>query len=228
MTVTAESISVAVLAEIRLYREGLREVLDRRPGITVVEVAGGDPAGVGRAVRCHPDVAVVDMTMPLGAPIARAFAEGAPDTRVVGLGVPDTEARVLACAEAGLAGCVSREGGVDELVSAIRRAARGEPLYPPRIVALLLQRLAQRGHRRPEPAERLTARELEVVELIDRGLTNKEIAERLFIEVATVKNHVHHILEKLRLRRRIDAANWLRGHGREPAGVHPPATGWTR
>lgn len=215
-------ISVAVIAEIRLYREGLREVLNGRSDIEVADIATDDPAEVQRVVRGRPRVAVIDMTMPLGASVARAFAERAPEVRVVGLGVPDTEARVLACAEAGLAGYVSRDGSLDDLVSAIHRAARGEAFYSPRIVGLLLQSINQRRQRRAAPAgDQLTARELEVVALIDRGLTNKEIAHRLYIEVATVKNHVHHILEKLRLRRRTEVPGWLRTHraaGTEPNG----------
>lgn len=226
------TVSIAILAEIRLYREGLRDVLHGRAGITVTDVAADAPADVQRIIRAGPDVAVVDMTMALAESIARAFADRAPRVRVIGLGVPDTEARVVACAEAGLAGYVPRDGSLDDLVAAIHRAARGEAFYSPHIVGLLLQSLGRRRRRRAEhPGEELTAREHEVVALIDRGLTNQEIAGRLHIEVATVKNHVHHILEKLRLRRRTEVPGWLRAHrdaavNRSVHAADGPADAW--
>jgi DNA-binding NarL/FixJ family response regulator len=123
---------------------------------------------------------------------------------------------VLACAQAGIAGYVPREGTLDDLIAALHGAARGEAFCSPRIVAVLLRRIADLSIEwQPlAAAGRLTARELEIVDLIDRGLTNREIAEGLSIEVATVKNHVHNILEKLQIHRRHDAAARIRSHRR--------------
>lgn len=206
-------ISVAIVADIRLYREGLADVLDRQPEITVVDAAGSDPADIDRVVRAQPNVVVIDMVMPTSASIARGFAKTAPQIKVVALGVPPTVTHVLACAETGVVGCVARDGSLDDLLTAVRRAAQGEAQYSPQIVAVLLHRIAVRTERRQVPAtDRLTARELEIVTLLDRGLTNKEIARRLFIEPATVKNHVHHILEKLHISRRTEVAAWVRAH----------------
>jgi DNA-binding NarL/FixJ family response regulator len=129
---------------------------------------------------------------------------------VLALGVPETESHVLACAKAGAAGYIPREGSLQDLLDGIRQVARGEAHYSPRLVAILLQRFTARDTRREPAVERLTVRELEIVQLIDQGLTNREIAAQLFIELATVKNHVHNILEKLQLRGRTEAAAWVR------------------
>jgi two-component system, NarL family, nitrate/nitrite response regulator NarL len=209
---TGAMISVAVLSNIRLYREGLAEILGRQPGLHVVDVEVGDPPDLRDVVRAGPDVIVLDMVMPTSPVLARALVTAAPDVMVVALGVPDSETHVLACAELGIAGYVSREGGVEDLVTVVRRVAGGEAIYPPRIIAALLQRLVNHppDHDAQPTLDRLTSREFEIVELVDRGLTNKEIATHLCLELATVKNHVHHVLAKLHLRRRGDAARWLR------------------
>jgi DNA-binding NarL/FixJ family response regulator len=209
-------ISVVILADIRLYREGLADVLHRQSSIRVVGTASGDREGVACVRDAAPDVALVDMAMLDSASVVRSLAGTAPEVKVLALAVPETESHVLACAEAGIAGYVPREGTLDDLIAALHGVARGEAFCSPRIVAVLLRRIADLSIEwQPlAAAGRLTARELEIVDLIDRGLTNREIAERLSIEVATVKNHVHNILEKLQIRRRNDAAARIRSHRR--------------
>jgi DNA-binding NarL/FixJ family response regulator len=204
-------ISVAVISNVRLYREGLADILGRQPDIAVLDNGHEDPASLATLVRAKPDVVVLDMTMPASAEIARDLATTAPNVMVVALGVLDREAHVLTCAELGIGGYVSRDGGVEDLLTVVRRVATGEALYPPRVIAALVQRFALRtAKQETRPASRLTARELEIVELIDRGMTNKEIAAHLSVELATVKNHVHHIFEKLHIHRRAEVASWIR------------------
>lgn len=203
-------ISLAIIADIRLYREGLAEVLGREPDIRVVGTASGDEAAILRIAADAPDVAVLDMAITASAAIARTLGKSGAGIAVLALGVPETESHVLACAEVGVAGVVPREGSLQDLLAGVRQVARGEAHYSPRVVAALLQRLAARSRPREQAADRLTARELEIVRLIDQGLTNKEIAAHLYIELATVKNHVHNILEKLRLHGRAEAAAWVR------------------
>jgi DNA-binding NarL/FixJ family response regulator len=203
-------ISLAIVTDIRLYREGLAEVLDRQPDIRVVGTAGNDEAGVRRIIQAAPDVALLDMAMPASASVARMLGNPGAGIALLALSVPETESHVLACAEVGAAGYVAREGSLQDLLDGVRQVARGEAHYSPRLVAVLLQRFAARHEPREPTAERLTVRELEVVELIDQGLTNKEIAAHLYIELATVKNHVHNILEKLHLPGRTEAAALVR------------------
>ena len=112
-----------------------------------------------------------------------------------------------------------REGSLQDLLEGIRQVTRGEAHDSPQLVTVLLRRFAARRAPREPVLERLTARELEIVELIDQGLTNKEIAAQLYIELATVKNHVHNILEKLHVRRRTEAAAWVRAQRGPPSAA---------
>jgi two-component system, NarL family, nitrate/nitrite response regulator NarL len=210
---------VVIVADIRLYREGLAAVLQQSGRVEVVGTAEDGAAAVAAVWRLEPDMALVDMAIPSGASSVRAILETAPLVKVVGLAVPDAEKDVVACAEAGVAGLVTRDFTVDELVEAIESAARGELLCSPRTAAALLRRVAtlsasSRGDDASEAA--LTHREREIAELVARGLSNKEIAKELTIQVATVKNHVHRILEKLHARRRSEVAArvgpWRRPH----------------
>jgi DNA-binding NarL/FixJ family response regulator len=111
-----------------------------------------------------------------------------------------------------MAGYVSREGSLHDLVAAIDSAARGEMLCTPRVAATLLRRVSSLAAERPpaQPFARLTNRQLEIVRLIEQGLTNKEIARRLCIELPTVKNHLHNIFEKLDVHRRGELASVVR------------------
>jgi two-component system, NarL family, nitrate/nitrite response regulator NarL len=143
--------------------------------------------------------------------VIRALKRTMPNVRVVALGVPEAEQEVIPLVEAGVTGLVSREDSLDELADAVNSAARGETRCSARVAAMLVRRVAVLSDQLPE-AEHfpLTKRQLEVVRLIDEGLPNKAIAQRLFIEVPTVKNHVHNILERLGVERREQAAPAVR------------------
>jgi DNA-binding NarL/FixJ family response regulator len=130
---------------------------------------------------------------------------------VVGIAVPDGEDDVIACAEAGLSGYVTRTDSIAATVEAIESVARGELVTTPRMAAALLQRVRNLATSAPAPgAVRLTPREREIADLLGDGHSNKAIAQRLHIEPTTVKNHVHNILAKLGVSRRADAAQRLR------------------
>ncbi len=199
--------SLLVASDVRLYREGLVGVLAGR--FELVGAAADRASAVEAARTVQPDVVLVDLAMEESCETISGVA--AAGLRVVALGVREVEDDVVACAEAGVAGYVTREAAIDELVDVVESVARGESLCSPRISALLLSRVAEVAHRRHDaPASRLTPREAEIVRLIDEGLSNKQIAARLSIEVATVKNHVHSILEKLEVERRGEAAALVR------------------
>jgi two-component system, NarL family, nitrate/nitrite response regulator NarL len=210
---------VAIISNIRLYREGLADLLAQR-GFEVVATAADGMAAVDCVRRTLPEVVVLDMAMLDSAATVRALVDVSPAVRVLAVAVPETERHVLACVEAGVVGYVPRDGSLDDLTDALRRVLRGEVACSPKIAASLLRRVAELAARPRAPIERLTAREVEILQLIDRGLSNKEIARRLCIELSTVKNHVHNILRKLHVRRRIDAAVWGRQHQRPSA--HSP------
>jgi DNA-binding NarL/FixJ family response regulator len=153
---------------------------------------------------------LIDMAMPDSLATVRELAGLASCGRVVALSVPEHERTVLACAEAGIAAYVLREGSLADLVATVRGAVLGEAAISPRIAASMLRRLATLAHDlAPQPAVVLTAREMEVAALLGDGLSNKQIGARLNIELATVKNHVHNVLEKLHVHRRGEAARHL-------------------
>jgi two-component system, NarL family, nitrate/nitrite response regulator NarL len=208
-------IRVVIAADIRLYREGLAEILGREAGIKVVGTAADWPQSLTRVRELMPDVVLVDMAMPESVIAVRSLTATAPSVKVVALTVPESERDVIRYAEAGIAGYVTREGSMAELVKAVESAARDELILSPRMAATLLRHVAvmatERGGHMPEA--RLTTRELEIIDLVDEGLSNKEIARRLSISLPTVKNHVHHILEKLGVNRRSEAARIVRSRG---------------
>jgi DNA-binding NarL/FixJ family response regulator len=206
-------ITLLIVADIRLYRDGLARVLDRQDQFQVAGTAAHIEGAVAEVRARQPDIVLLDMAMPGSLATARAIMELAPAVKVVALSVAETERDVVACAEAGMAGYVPREGSLADLVAALESVGRGEALCSPRMTASLLRRVAALAATQPSGLARahLTSREGEVLQLLDGGLANKEIAQRLGIEVATVKNHVHNILEKLQVHRRGEAAARMRG-----------------
>jgi len=207
-----------VLSDVRLYREGLAFALSARG--EAVEIAGTADslrrAEDVLATGC--DVVLLDVGMPDALDIARALSLHDPPPKVVAVAVSDEAADVVACAQAGVDGYVPRDGSVQDVAAAIDGVMRGELLCSPRMAATLFKRLATVGSAVADTASALTAREREVVALIDRGLSNKQIAHRLRIGTATVKNHVHNILEKLQVTRRAQAAAQVRAQTAAFAG----------
>jgi two-component system, NarL family, nitrate/nitrite response regulator NarL len=210
--------TVLIVCDVRIYREGLADVLRRADQVYVVGAARDAPEAVGWAERASPEVVLIDMAMPRSLEVVGAITVTAHDTRIVALSVPETEREVIACAEAGVTGYVSREASIEDLLDAVTAAARGEVVCSPRVAASLVREVARRAAGRPTmgTGPRLTPRERQVVDLIDRGLSNKEIARTLHIALSTVKNHVHNILEKCDVHRRLDAVSTVgaRGIGR--------------
>jgi two-component system nitrate/nitrite response regulator NarL len=199
-------IRVAVVADVRLHRDGVVALLhaDER-----IQVAATAPASREPRLDADVDVVVLDTAEDGLAVVRRWAGVGRP---IVAMGIPQAEGHVLAFAETGVLGFVERDAAVEELADSIKAAARGEASCPPRVATTLLRRIAAPAPRlKPRlEANALTAREQQIVELIAEGLSNKEIGRRLYIEVATVKNHVHNILEKLQVSRRGEVVARLR------------------
>jgi len=205
-------IRVVIVTDIRLYRDGLVRHLEGLAPFEVIGSAASAAEGLQLAEGLGPDLLLIELTIPDCQSAVCALRARAPTTRVVVLALPGEERELLAFAEAGVAGFVPREASLAELVLALESAARGELLIPPRAAGMLLRRVAALSAGGPPSTDipALTAREAEIARLIDDGKSNKEIARGLGIEVATVKNHVHHILAKWRLTRRGEVPRRLR------------------
>jgi DNA-binding NarL/FixJ family response regulator len=206
-------IRVLVVAGIRFYREGIAAALAADARFEVAGTAATAAQAAAELDRHAPDVVLLDLAGDDGAGTVRAFVDSAPGTQVVALGVTEADDHVLPLVEAGVAGYVTREASVDDLLATVASVAAGETICSPRMTATLLRRVALLARdRRPAAGNgrELTRREREIVDLIDEGLSNKEIAARLRIELATVKNHVHNILDKLQVHRRGEAAAAVR------------------
>jgi DNA-binding NarL/FixJ family response regulator len=213
---------VAIFSPVRLLREGLAELL-ADDGLVVVATAASPAQLLAEVRRTEAKIALVDTTGGHGAATVRMLARGAPGVRIAALWSSMSEDEVMALAQAGVQAYVTRDDALDDLRKTIASLARGEPVCPPVAQSVLL-RCIERGaaaagngdRARMHAAARLTPRELEVLGLIARREPNKRIARELDIELATVKNHVHSILEKLDVSRRADAVAVARASGRLP------------
>lgn len=207
-------IRVVIIAGTRLYREGLAQLLTREPLLTVVATQPNGQQALSELTKTAPDVVLLDMATDESHATARELRLAAPSVRVVAIGIADSDAEVVACAELGVAGYVTRDGSLEELVATMHSAAKGELICTPRTAGTLIRRLATLAaqHDSQSRNARLTRRELEIAELLFDSLSNKEIAVRLRIEVATVKNHVHNLMEKLHIHRRAETGTALGHH----------------
>lgn len=204
-------IRLYIVSPMRIYREGLVHVLSTHEEFELVGASDAEQAAVPVVRRHEVDVVLYDLRCTSGLLGLRQLAN-ASHVRVVALGLEESVEWVIACAEAGIAGYVTDSTSLDELVTRIGEAAHGDFHCPPHIAGSLLRRLAAIGPGlgTSGPRSRLTSRELEVAALLQEGLSNKQIAARLTIQLATAKNHVHSILEKLEAPTRTDAAAALR------------------
>jgi two-component system nitrate/nitrite response regulator NarL len=209
-------IDVFVLVPVRLYREGIAEAVARDGRFRAV----GTAASLGEAreqldrLERAPDAVLIDLGLAERAADVHELRREWPSIHIVALAVRDAEEDIVSWADLGVAGLVSREATLVELLDALEAAVRDEVLVSAATAGTLLRRVAYlaRSHR-PLDGPALTRREREVVRLIGDGLSNKEIAGSLRIELPTVKNHVHNILEKLNVARRDEAFAAARARG---------------
>jgi DNA-binding NarL/FixJ family response regulator len=191
-----------------VFRRGLAQLL-RDEGVDVVGEASGGAAGVRLAAELRPDVVLMDLSMPglSGVEATRAIAADGTSTAVVVLTLDDDDASMLEALLAGAAGYVLKEASLEQIVAAIRAAAAGDAVIPPRVAPEILRRLHDAE---PAPAVadqvELSERELEVLRLVVDGHDNAAIAARLFISPNTVKRHVASIFAKLGVESRLQAS----------------------
>ncbi|ROP42700.1 LuxR family two component transcriptional regulator [Saccharothrix texasensis] len=193
-----------------VVRDGLRGMFGADPRFEVVGEAGDGVEAVTAGERLRPDVILMDLRMPGadGVSAIRELAKRGVPSRVLVLTTYDTDSHVLTAIEAGATGYLLKDAPREELVRAVEAAARGQAVLSPAVATRLVGQV-----RRPAPAP-LSQRELEVLELIARGSTNREAAKRLFISETTVKTHLLHVYAKLGVKDRAAAvaAAFSRGY----------------
>ena len=200
----SDSISVLIVDDHPFVRHGLRTCLETLEDVDVAGEAASGAEAVALVERLLPDVVLMDLVMPEldGIGAIRRIRQVAPATKVIALTSFDDDEKVFAAIKAGAAGYLLKDVRPAELAEALRRASRGEALLAPSVAARLMQEVSGE---RSAPAG-LTERELEVLRLIARGMSNKQIARELVLSEKTVKTHVSNILAKLHVADRTQAA----------------------
>jgi two-component system, NarL family, nitrate/nitrite response regulator NarL len=203
-----QRINLFIVGDVRVHLEGLALQLEAFPKLRVIGTGLLNDAL--KALRSSSaDVVLLDTLRLEVAPIVRTLRAADSELRIVAMAVREVESEVLACAAAGADGYVPMDAEIDDVVTVVESVMRGELVCSPKVAASLYHSISSSmlGNSGDIP---LTSRELEVVELMDRGLSNKEISLRLRIETCTAKNHVQNILHKLGVHRRGQAVAKLR------------------
>jgi DNA-binding NarL/FixJ family response regulator len=207
----ADVIRVVIADDQALFRRGLYVVLGTEDHIEVVAEAENGEEAIAKVTELAPDVVLMDVRMPRinGIEAARRIRDLSPSTRILMLTVSDEEDDLYEAIKAGANGYLLKEISVEEVAEAIRAVVQGQSLISPSMASKLLSEfnsLAKKAEERQQyPVPTLTSRELEVLKLVAKGMSNREIADGLFISENTVKNHVRNILEKLHLHSRMEA-----------------------
>lgn len=211
-----KSIPIFIADDNCLLLEGLVAMLGEQDDIIVKGTASCGREAVEQIKELRPEVALIDIGMPDkdGLEVTQILRQELPEVKVIILGLVDLTDEIMACIEAGATGYVLKESSFDHLLETIRSVSRNEAFCSPRMAASLFSRIAELTSEArdqiPSQSVKLTARELDVINLIAEGLPNKEIAKRLFIETQTVKNHIHNILDKLQLQSRFETVQYAR------------------
>jgi len=217
------AIRLALVTSVRLLQDGLAHLLRDRDSSLRVETIYPDDSLESRLLAFAPDVILVDIVT-LRRGVAGRVRDTLPASRTVVFAVDEVEEDLLACAEVGVAGVVGRDASVEELLDAVASAQRDELHCPPRLASLMFRRLTAMVTGGNVDRLSLTSRQTQIVRLIETGLSNKEIARQLSIEVSTVKNHVHNLLGKLRVAHRWQAPAVALPPGVTPRLAPPPKT----
>lgn len=209
---STRSLRILIVDDHEVVREGLRTLLNRRPGFSVVAEAATVEGAVAEASRAKPDVVIMDVRLPDGSGVeaCREIRQENPDTKVIMLTSYADEEAVFASILAGAAGYLLKQTRGQTLAEAVEAVARGESLLDTAVTQKVMERVRAAGTRTvDDPLTSLSEQEHKILVLIADGKTNKEIAEEIYLSDKTVKNYVSSILSKLNLRRRAEAAAFI-------------------
>jgi two-component system nitrate/nitrite response regulator NarL len=212
------TLTLLIASEVRFLRESLAEILGRDGNAVVVGQCADASRTFDMTRDLCPDMVILDAALPDGLSLARRLHSTQGGPRVVAFAVSESIETVLAWAEAGVVGYIPSTAAMNDLQTMIADIDAGRQACTGAVAAGLLRRIGASpvppGAPAPADAPSLTAREFEIVRLISAGLSNKEIARRLNIGLATTKSHVHNVLAKLNMQRRTQAATWMHAHSR--------------
>ena len=200
-----ERIRLMIVDDHPVWRDGLRADLESSGAAQIVAEAGDGGEAIERARESMPDVVLMDLNLPTvsGVEATRQIVGESPSAKILILSASGEEADVLEAVKAGASGYLLKSSTSAELADAIARVRSGEPVFTPSLAGLVLNEFRKVATRDPDEPM-LTPRENEVLRLVAKGYTYREIAEKLFISVKTVQNHVQNILTKLQLRKRYE------------------------
>ena len=207
--------NLAIVSDIRLYREGLARILGESANINVVAALDNHIETLDLLQKDRVDVLLFDMRMKNSDELLTVITKDYAGTKIIVLAVPENDDNYLLCLESGIAGYLSKESSIDELVEAVRTVESGRMYCPCDITQHILKYVKNRGNDNKandiqlnytKPFKGLTQRESQIVKLVAEGMSNKKIAKVLTIELSTVKNHVHNILVKMGVESRTQVA----------------------
>nr|VFK25699.1 MAG: two component transcriptional regulator, LuxR family [Candidatus Kentron sp. MB]VFK29688.1 MAG: two component transcriptional regulator, LuxR family [Candidatus Kentron sp. MB]VFK74871.1 MAG: two component transcriptional regulator, LuxR family [Candidatus Kentron sp. MB] len=207
-------VRILFVSEVRLCRDGIKQFFSQSKDIEVVGLAANPREAVRKAHTLKPRIILLHLTVRGQASQVRELVQGTDGINVVVLVALEVEDEIVSYLEAGAVGYLDREAGMSDVLATIDAALKGEFLCSARLAGFLVRKLATCSiqKRGAVSSYGLTNREMSVLDLIQQGLSNKEIARTLCIEVSTVKNHVHSILEKTGAHRRSEVAALLGGY----------------
>lgn len=205
---------LVIASSVRLMREAMAATLHGCGSVVVADLVDLSPGGIARIADAEPDVVLVDVGEASPVALGRLIKTASPGAKLVAFPLDENYERVFACAAAGFSGYVPRDSGPDELHRALVDTMEGRMRCAPHITAAMFNRLAEflQNADLPEAPPSLTFREQEVLAHVQQGRSNKDIARQLAISSATVKNHMHNILQKLQVSRRGQAVARLQVH----------------
>jgi len=206
-------IRIVIADDHPLCRDGVAMTLDESGEFTVVSQGASADEAVALVDRGNPDMVLLDISMPGGGiEAARRISAGAPGTRIVMLTVSEAEEDVMEALKAGASGYVLKGVGGDELISTLRDIVAGQSYVSPSLAARLLSAMRTPKAPKPEDAlEELNEREVNILQLVSQGLSNKEVGRALDLQEKTIKHYMTSILRKLHVRNRVEAAILARG-----------------
>jgi DNA-binding NarL/FixJ family response regulator len=218
-----------ILSDVRFIREGLAEVLGRDGTFHIAGVAADTEQACALLRSAPARIILIDTSLPDGIAAVTALRKCAHDVKVVAFALTETETEVIAWAQAGIAGYIPRNTALSALISLLSSIVHGEQVCPTRIASGMLRWIGQHAGNMTHPEAvgtqgALTAREQEILRLMTTGLSNKEIARRLGISLATTKSHVHNILAKLGVSKRTQAAAAQHLSNKRVPPSRPPPT----